>query len=672
MQGVLLAERFRIRDRLGAGGMGQVWSAQDERMRRDVAVKVVHPQYGMDEAETQARFQREVQLAGRLSHQNIVTVHDWGEVPVDGRRTLFLVMELVHGVPLHKRFKESAPLWPLAVGWAVQIAQALHAAHREGVVHRDIKPANVLLTPEGTVKVLDFGVAKFMGDTIGARELTVTGAPLGSPPYMSPEQAEGAREIDHRSDLYSLGCLLYHAVTGRPPFTSTTQWAVLRMQMEDTPTPPGALAVGLPGPLNELILRLLAKRPQDRPANAAAVYDALSTVLVDQAITVPGGNILDATQLGHAESLSGRLLTKASQLWQLTERHTTARRTEAEEVLGLARQEAAQERERAREQREELLASARNQVEQAQTEAVRLIEEADRHATAMVSNAEQTAQQERDNSKEYRAKTVELQVEARRLRGEAEQLRADAVAESERIRSEARLEAVQQIEEAAKTAEELLTMARADAESRADQTLLDAQRRAEDIIADANARTARIRSEPGGEPTAGTSPVRQDRPLLPPFGFDVVVRGYNQAQVDSRVSKLVADRDSALARIAHLEVRIEEEIAERLDSQTVAPVRGQAGNVIDEAYARAEREFAAHAPQARKDAVDSSHGFELVLRGYDRAQVNDRMADLMADRDSALIRITALERLIEELAPAQQSHDRGEAQGYQGYGEEQL
>src|SRR4051812_2137470 len=143
--------------------MGRVWAAQDERMRRDVAVKIVHPQYGMDEVETRARFRREVQLAGLLAHQNIVTVHDWGETTVDGRPTLFFVMELVKGQPLDRRLKESTPAWPLAVGWGAQIAEALRAAHRAGVVHRDIKPANALLTPDGTVKVLDFGVAKFMG-----------------------------------------------------------------------------------------------------------------------------------------------------------------------------------------------------------------------------------------------------------------------------------------------------------------------------------------------------------------------------------------------------------------------------------------------------------------------------------------------------------------------------
>ncbi len=315
MQGVLLDGRFRIGDRLGAGAMGQVWSAQDERMRRDVAVKVVHPQDGMDEVD-QARFQREVQAAGRLSHQNIVTVHDWGEVSVDGRPTLFLVMELVHGVSLHRRLKESTPAWPLAVGWAAQMAEALHAAHSQGVVHRDIKPANAMLTPEGTVKVLDFGVAKFMGETIGARALTVTGAPVGSPAYMSPEQADGDKKIDHRSDLYSLGCFLYHAVTGEPPFTSTNLWAVLRKQMEDAPEPPASRVEGLPGPLNDLILDLLAKSPEDRPSDAATVCDILSRLLADHVVTEPGGNILAVTQVGPSHSVSGRILARAWKLRQ--------------------------------------------------------------------------------------------------------------------------------------------------------------------------------------------------------------------------------------------------------------------------------------------------------------------------------------------------------------------
>ncbi|GCB47047.1 serine/threonine-protein kinase [Streptomyces sp. NL15-2K] len=388
MQGVLLAERFRISDRLGAGGMGQVWAAQDERMRREVAVKVVHPQYGMDEAETQARFQREVQLAGGLSHRNIVTVHDWGEVSVDGRPTLFLVMELVRGVPLHRRFKESTPPWPLAALWAAQIAEALHAAHRQGVVHRDIKPANALLTPDGTVKVLDFGVAKFMGDTIGARELTATGTLLGSPPYMSPEQAEGDRPIDHRSDLYSLGCLLYHAVTGRPPFTGTNPWAVLRKQMEVVPVPPDAHAEGLPVPLNDLILSLLAKRPEDRPADAATVCEALSTLLADHAVTEPGGSILDVMQLGHNHSVSGLILKRA---WELREEARTAPErivAEAEALKAEAIREAKRAVEVARTEAERIVAEAEALKAEATREAKRAVEVARRELRVFVRRGE--------------------------------------------------------------------------------------------------------------------------------------------------------------------------------------------------------------------------------------------------------------------------------------------
>ena len=339
----VLAGRFRITGLLGSGGMGRVWAAQDERMRRDVAVKVVHPQYGMDETETRARFQREVQLAGLLAHQNIVTVHDWGETTVDGRPTLFFVMELVKGQSLDRRLKESTPAWPLAAGWTAQIAEALHAAHREGVVHRDIKPANALLTPHGTVKVLDFGVAKFMGETMSVHGLTATGTLLGSPPYMSPEQAEGVRELDHRSDLYSLGCLLYHAVAGRPPFMSGNPLAVLRMQVDDAPVAPGEVVKGLPGALNDLILSLLAKDPDSRPADAAAVCETLITLLTDHAATEPGENLLDLAPLGHNDSVPGRILrrtweqltearARADELLTVVERRKSALEREAKEL----------------------------------------------------------------------------------------------------------------------------------------------------------------------------------------------------------------------------------------------------------------------------------------------------------------------------------------------------
>lgn len=372
VHGELLAERFRIAERLGSGATGEVWAAQDERMGRDVAVKLVHALFEAREAETQARFRREVQLAGRLSHPNIVTVHDWGEVPVGGRRVFYLVMELVRGVPLARTLKDGAPPWPVAVGWAAQIARALDAAHRQGVVHRDIKPANVLLTPEGSAKVLDFGIAKFVGETLTLQDLTATGALLGSPAYMSPEQAEGVRRIDHRCDLYSLGCLLYHAVTGRPPFTSDNTLALLRMQMDNAPVPPGELIDGLPASLNDLILGLLAKDPGDRPADASTVHDALSSVLVEQSVTQGTDDILQTARLLHDDPVAGRLLSRAIEVWQ----RARATAEEVERAESETRRMRLQTELEAQRLLDQANADARALREQAEVEARRVREEA--------------------------------------------------------------------------------------------------------------------------------------------------------------------------------------------------------------------------------------------------------------------------------------------------------
>ncbi|GAA2505259.1 serine/threonine-protein kinase [Streptomyces longisporus] len=351
----VLAGRFRITALLGSGGMGQVWAAEDVRMRRDVAVKVVHPQYGAGETEARDRFEREVQLAARLTHQNVVTVHDWGEVSVGGRQTLYLVMELVDGTPLDKRFKgpDSVP-WPLAAGWGAQIAQALHAAHRKGVVHRDIKPANVLLTPDGTLKVLDFGIAKFLGDTVGARKLTAPGDLLGTPAYMSPEQIDARGAIDRRSDLYSLGCLLYHAVTGRPPFHDHNQWSVVLKHKQETPTPPSRNAKGLPPALEGLIMSLLEKCPEDRPFDAAAVHETLMTILVNHELASPGEGILDIAGLGHGVSVAGQFIRTA--------------RAQADDLLAEARDEAARIVMEAEEVKAEAIRMAKFTVEKVRNE----------------------------------------------------------------------------------------------------------------------------------------------------------------------------------------------------------------------------------------------------------------------------------------------------------------
>lgn len=218
MRGELLEGRYRLEERLGGGGMGEVWSAQDVRMLRPVAAKLVHTVPGMASTEVEQRFTHEVRSAANLPHRHTVTVHDCGETLLVGRRTLYLVMERLDGRTLAAAFRDSAPVpWYDVVHWAAQIAAALSAAHQRGIVHRDIKPQNVVLTEGGVIKVLDFGIAKFLGDTLRVAELTATGAGLGTPQYMSPEQCRGDRRIDHRADLYSLGCLLYEgSQDGRP------------------------------------------------------------------------------------------------------------------------------------------------------------------------------------------------------------------------------------------------------------------------------------------------------------------------------------------------------------------------------------------------------------------------------------------------------------------------
>ncbi|QRX93328.1 protein kinase domain-containing protein [Streptomyces noursei] len=565
MRGVLLAERFRIRNRLGAGGMGEVWSAQDERMKRAVAVKLVHALPRIDEAETQARFQREVQLTGRLSHQNIVTVHDWGEVPVRGHQTLYLVMELIPGVSLRQQLKESTPPWPIAVGWAAQIAQALHVAHGQGVVHRDIKPANVLLTPEGTAKVLDFGVAKFIGDTMSVHALTATGATLGSPPYMSPEQAEGVQEIDHRSDLYSLGCLLYEAVTGRPPFTGTSPVAVLRMHLDETPIEPRDLVKDLPEPLNDLIMSLLAKRPEARPLDAAAVHDTLSTLLIDHATRLPGGNLLDVVQLGHADSLAARVLKKSWQVWLRTRKDSEAKVEEAEA----------------------LFAEADAYFEDTRAKAAQAAAKFEAH---LAKRREQAKQADRDLATRQIVadqRLAEIETRAARLYAEAEESRADAERQAQRI-------------------------------------VENARRQAEDIVAAANSEALQIRIDATREHTVRTSHSTKST-TNSPFGFELVRRGYDCGQVNDYITRLVAARDHALSQIA----KLEELIAKLgQDGGRAADARRRVTDIIAEVHAREHRVAAPGFELVRRgyDRTQVDDYITRLIAARGRAQV--RIADL--------------------------------------------
>ncbi|MFD8726057.1 protein kinase [Streptomyces sp. NPDC059629] len=254
---MLIAGRYRLRDAIGRGAMGEVWRAFDETLGRSVAVKLLLPQ---DSDPTAAsRFRLEAQTAGRLSHPYVVGVLDFGED--EGR--LFLVMELVDGDSLARVLTASGPLPAERVARiAAQAAAGLAAAHREGIVHRDIKPANLLLDADGTLKIGDFGIARFLDDPGAA--LTATGQIVGTGLYLAPERALG-RTAGPASDMYSLGCVLYQLLTGRPPFQADTAVAVLHQHLDASPVPPRQIAAGLPTAFESYLLALLAKEPGHRP-----------------------------------------------------------------------------------------------------------------------------------------------------------------------------------------------------------------------------------------------------------------------------------------------------------------------------------------------------------------------------------------------------------------------
>ncbi|MFE2065073.1 protein kinase [Streptomyces sp. NPDC059467] len=254
---MLIAGRYRLWDAIGRGAMGEVWRAFDETLGRPVAVKLLLPQ---DSDPTAAsRFRLEAQTAGSLSHPHVVGVLDFGED--EGR--LFLVMELVDGDSLARVLAASGPLPAERVARiAVQAAAGLAAAHREGIVHRDIKPANLLLDADGTLKIGDFGIARFLDDPGAA--LTATGQIVGTGLYLAPERALG-RTAGPASDMYSLGCVLYQLLTGRPPFQADTAVAVLHQHLDASPVPPRQIATGLPPAFESYLLGLLAKEPGYRP-----------------------------------------------------------------------------------------------------------------------------------------------------------------------------------------------------------------------------------------------------------------------------------------------------------------------------------------------------------------------------------------------------------------------
>ncbi|BDM72900.1 hypothetical protein HEK616_63870 [Streptomyces nigrescens] len=254
---MLIAGRYRLRDTIGRGAMGEVWRAFDETLGRPVAVKLLLS-HGSDPT-APSRFRLEAQTAGRLSHPHVVGVLDFGEY----EDRLFLVMELVDGGSLADLLLVSGPRPAADVARiAAQAAVGLAAAHRQGIVHRDIKPANLLLGADGTLKIGDFGIARFLDDPGAA--LTATGQIVGTSLYLAPERALG-RTAGPASDVYSLGCVLYQLLTGRPPFQADSALAVLHQHLDAAPVPPRQLGAALPPAFESYLLGLLAKEPEGRP-----------------------------------------------------------------------------------------------------------------------------------------------------------------------------------------------------------------------------------------------------------------------------------------------------------------------------------------------------------------------------------------------------------------------
>ncbi|TGA96087.1 protein kinase domain-containing protein, partial [Streptomyces palmae] len=271
--------RYQLQDLLGEGGMASVHLAYDTALDRQVAIKTLHTELGREQS-FRERFRREAQAVAKLSHTNIVSVFDTGEDEIDGALMPYIIMEYVEGQPLRSVLDTDARQYGAmptdkALKITGDVLAALEVSHEMGLVHRDIKPGNVMVTKRGVVKVMDFGIARAMQS--GVSSMTQTGMVVGTPQYLSPEQALG-RGVDARSDLYSVGIMLFELLTGRLPFDADSPLAIAYAHVQEEPVAPSSINQAIPPAVDALVARALKKNPNERFPSAEAMRDECARV----------------------------------------------------------------------------------------------------------------------------------------------------------------------------------------------------------------------------------------------------------------------------------------------------------------------------------------------------------------------------------------------------------
>ncbi|MFJ8011846.1 protein kinase [Streptomyces sp. NPDC096339] len=278
--GSLARGRYQLRDLLGEGGMAAVYLAYDTALDRQVAIKTLHTELGREQS-FRERFRREAQAVAKLSHTNIVSVFDTGEDEFEGSLMPYIVMEYVEGQPLGSVLQADIAQYGAmpadkALKVTADVLAALETSHDMGLVHRDIKPGNVMMTKRGVVKVMDFGIARAMQS--GVTSMTQTGMVVGTPQYLSPEQALG-RAVDARSDLYSVGIMLFQLLTGRIPFDADSPLAIAYAHVQEEPVAPSSINRSVTPAMDALVARSLKKNPNERFPSAAAMADEIARIL---------------------------------------------------------------------------------------------------------------------------------------------------------------------------------------------------------------------------------------------------------------------------------------------------------------------------------------------------------------------------------------------------------